>query len=234
MLLSTRSPLVPLSAANGMHAMCTCITTGTRNLQRLCVITGDHKRAIIGLSFNRTGEFIASMGLDNNRSVALYRWKSGASLEKMRIGIDKGHSDEVYQLHYNPVTDHIVAGGKKFLRFFGLKEGALSDPEADARAAAKAGGSHTPLLAENESKIWAKKGTFGAEKGAQDILSLAFDNDGVTYAGSGEGIIYRFSEQVRPRLDTLSLAPLPRGIGRVELPVLLRALYRTPKTVSDT
>jgi microtubule-associated protein-like 6 len=188
-----------------MHAMCTCITTGTRNLQRLCVITGDHKRAIIGLSFNRTGEFIASMGLDNNRSVALYRWKSGASLEKMRIGIDKGHSDEVYQLHYNPVTDHIVAGGKKFLRFFGLKEGALSDPEADARAAAKAGGSHTPLLAENESKIWAKKGTFGAEKGAQDILSLAFDNDGVTYAGSGEGIIYRFSEQVRPRLDTLSL-----------------------------
>ena len=98
----------------------------------------------------------------------------------MRIGVDKGHSDDVWQLHYNPVTDHIVCGGKKYLRFFGLKEGALNDPEADARAAAKAGGSHTPLLAENESKIWAKKGTFGTEKGAQDILSLAFDHEGVT------------------------------------------------------
>jgi microtubule-associated protein-like 6 len=112
----------------------------TRTLQQLCVIHGDHKRAIIGLSFNSTGEYIASMGYDNNRSIAIYKWKKDQSLEKMRIGVDKGHSDDVYQLAYNPVTDHIVAGGKKFLRFFGLKEGALDDPEAAARAAAKAGG----------------------------------------------------------------------------------------------
>ena len=206
---------------------------GTRRLPRLCVITGDHKRAIIGLSFSRSGEFIASMGLDNNRMLGLYRWKAGASLEKMRIGMDKGHSDEVYQLHYNPVTDHVVAGGKKFLRFFGLKEGALSNPEADARAAAKAGGSHTPLLAENESKIWAKKGTFGAERGAQDICALAFDHEGVTYAGSGEGIIYRFAEQAtdlavqaHPLPDHESLRSWKEHTGALRLEPCYKGLCR--------
>jgi hypothetical protein len=175
----------------------------------LRVIHGDHKRAIIGLSFDISGEYIASMGFDNNRSVALYRWKKEQSLEKMRIGVDKGHSDDVYQLAYNPVTHHVVAGGKKFLRFFGLKEGALNDPEKDARAAAKSGGSHTPALSESESKIWAKKGTFGADKGAQDVMSITFDHEGVTYAGSGAGIIYRFSEQAT---DAFVLAhPLPDG-----------------------
>ena len=69
------------------------------------------------------------MGFDNNRSIAIYKWGKDRPLEKMRIGMDKGHSDDVYQLVYNPVTDHAVAGGKKFLRFFGLKEGAMGNAE---------------------------------------------------------------------------------------------------------
>jgi len=170
-----------------------------RHLAQLCIIHGDHKRAIIGLSFNASGEFIASMGYDNNRSIAVYQWKGkDKPLEKMRIGFDKGHSDDVYQLCYNPVTDHAVAGGKKFLRFFGLKEGAMANPEADARAAAKSGqAEHKPALSETESKIWAKKGTFGSKLGAQDVMSVAFDDDGITYAGSGDGVIFRFAEQAQ-------------------------------------
>ena len=41
----------------------------------------------------------------------------------MRIGMDKGHNDDVFRLAFNPVTDHVVAVGKKFIRFFGVKEG---------------------------------------------------------------------------------------------------------------
>jgi hypothetical protein len=137
------------------------------------------------------------MGYDNNRSIAIYKWGKDKPLEKMRIGTDKGHSDDVYQLCYNPVTEHVVAGGKKFLRFFGLKDGAMSNSQEDAKAAAKAGGQHAPALAETESKIWAKKGTFGSSLGAQDIMSVAFDTDGITYAGSGDGAIFRFAEQAQ-------------------------------------
>lgn len=168
---------------------------GSMNLPCLCVINGDHKRAVTGLSFSSNGEFIASIGFDNSRSIAIYKWGKDKTMEKMRIGVDKGHTDDVYALSFNPVTNHIVIGGKKKLGYFGLKEGAMNDVEADARAAAKSGGSHTPALSESESKIWAKKGTFGADRGAQDVLSLAFDNNGFTYAGGGTGHIFRFKEQ---------------------------------------
>ena len=135
------------------------------------------------------------MGNDNNRSIAIYKWGKDKPLAKMRVGTDKGHSDDVYNLAYNPVTDHVVAGGKKFLRFFGVKPGALSSKEDDARAAAKAGNAAPDSLSDHESRIWAKKGTFGSKLGAQDVMSLAFDNDGITYAGSGDGMIFRFAEQ---------------------------------------
>ena len=46
---------------------------GSRHLPQLCVIQGDHRRAIIGLSFSRTGEYVATMGNDNNRSIASTR-----------------------------------------------------------------------------------------------------------------------------------------------------------------
>ena len=149
------------------------------------------------------------MGFDNNRSIAIYKWGKDRPLEKMRIGMDKGHSDDVYQLVYNPVTDHAVAGGKKFLRFFGLKEGAMGNAEEEARAAAKAGGTHQASLSEHESKIWAKKGTFGSKLGAQDVMSIAFDSDGITYAGSGDGFIFRFAEQAQDFM--VKAHPLPDG-----------------------
>ena len=38
------------------------------------------------------------MGYDNNRSIALYKWGKDKPIEKMRVGVDKGHSDDVYQL----------------------------------------------------------------------------------------------------------------------------------------
>jgi len=150
----------------------------TRHLPQLCIIHGDHKRAILGLSFSQSGEYIASIGNDNNRSIGFYKWKKDTPLEQMRVGLDKGHNDEVYHLAYNPVTDHVVAGGKKLLRFFGIKE----DPS------------------ESESKLWQKKGTYGKDKkgvdrGAQDVTALTFDHNGVIYVGSATGFIFRFSEQ---------------------------------------
>ena len=74
-----------------------------------------------------------------------------------------------------------VGGGKKLLRFWGLKEN---------------------VEREDESKIWNKKGTYGKDKagvdrGAQDVTALAFDDNGVTYVGTAIGFIFRFSEQVR-------------------------------------
>ena len=91
----------------------------------------------------------------------------------------------MFALEYNPVTDHVVAVGKKFIRFFGVKEG-VEDPHSDARDA---------KLSSHESKLWAKRGVFGKRALQQDLMCVGFDTDGVTYAGTSNGYIYRFAEQ---------------------------------------
>ena len=169
-------------------------------LAQLCVIQGDHKRAIIGLSFSSTGHYIASMGKDNNRSIALYRWSTNPAKKAadMRIGMDKGHNDDVFCVDFNPVTDHVVAVGKKYIRFFGVKEGVEEAPSESRDA----------KLSAHESKLWAKKGVFGKKGTLQDIMCVAFGNDGITYAGTADGHIYRFAEQ------TMDMAVKAHGEGK--------------------
>lgn len=169
-------------------------------LQKLCLIEGDHRRAIIGVSFSPHGTHIASMGKDNNRCIAIYRWgkdkgldpaAAARDLEQMRVGLEKGHNDEVYALDYNPVTNQVVAVGKKYIRFFGLKEGveAKPSPPRDAKPSA----ARDAVLAEGESTVWAKKGVFGRWP-QEDLMCVAFDELGATYAGGATGYIYRFNE----------------------------------------
>ena len=161
-------------------------------LHRLCQIEGDHRRAIIGLSFSSMGTHIASMGKDNNRSIAIYRWGKDKGLERataerdldhMRVGIDKGHNDEVYALDYNPLTDEVVAVGKKYIRFFGVKEGVEAKRSAERDA----------LISDTESALWSKKGVFGKFP-QEDLMCVAFDEEGLTYAGSASGHIFRFRD----------------------------------------
>ena len=183
-------------------------------LPQLCCIQGDHKRAIIGLSFSSTGAYIAAMGKDNNRSITLYRWSTqpGKKAEDMRIGMDKGHNDEVFCLAFNPVTDHVVGVGKKFIRFFGVKEG-VEEPASESRDA---------KLSSHESKLWAKKGVFGKKGVLQDIMCVAFGADGITYGGTADGHIYRFAEQ------TMDLAVKAHGQGRE--PCKVTAMWCNPRT----
>lgn len=71
----------------------------------LCIIKGDHKRAIVGLSFSANGQYIATMGKDNNRSIAIYKWsKEGLPLDKMRVSLP------LPVFRPRPATHHMFAG----------------------------------------------------------------------------------------------------------------------------
>ena len=113
------------------------------------------------------------------------------------VGFDKGHNDEVYNVAYNPITDHVVAVGKKYLRFFGIKEGVEDSASADRDS----------KLSAHESKMWAKKGVYGKGSLPKDIMCVAFGSDGTTYAGSADGCIFRFAEQ----MNDMSVKAHPHG-----------------------
>lgn len=62
----------------------------------------------------------------------------------------------------------------------------MEEPNGDSRDA---------KLSTHESALWAKKGVFGKKGVLQDIMSVAFGPDGITYVGTADGHIYRFAEQ---------------------------------------
>ena len=51
-------------------------------------------------------------------------------------------------------------------------------------------------------------GVFGKKGVLQDIMSVAFGTDGITYVGTADGHIYRFAEQ------TMDLAVKAHGGGK--------------------
>lgn len=157
----------------------------TETLVALQEISGFHQRAVICLSFSADGRQLATIGKDNSHSIAVYEsptadWAGGKPIGPP-IGTDKGHNADIFEAKFNPVTNHIVACGERYLRFFGLKE----NPSP------------------TESRIWAKKGILktAAKRDAQtDILCLTFGPDGATYAGTLGGDVYVFHEQQLTRL----------------------------------
>jgi hypothetical protein len=157
----------------------------TETLVALKEISGFHQRAVICLSFSQDGLQLGSIGKDNSHSIAIYEsptadWAGPKPVDKP-IGTDKGHNGAIFEAKFNPVTNHIVACGERYLRFFGLKE--------------------NPSV--TESRIWAKKGilkTAAKRDAMTNILCLAFGPDGATYAGTLGGDVYVFHEQALTRL----------------------------------
>ena len=88
---------------------------GSRNkfLPQLCVIHGDHQRAIIGLSFSASGEYIASMGKDNNRSIAIYKWGKDKKLSDMRSARAPRHETRVPRCDARPECRDATLGAMR-------------------------------------------------------------------------------------------------------------------------
>jgi microtubule-associated protein-like 6 len=81
-----------------------------------------HQRGVSQLAFNTQGNLLASLGLDNDNSLAIHNWSSG--IEILRTPIDKGkvlclcffHLDSDVSSKSSEET--VVTGGEKLLKFW--------------------------------------------------------------------------------------------------------------------
>lgn len=84
----------------------------------LSSIKGFHKRGVSQLAFNRSGALIASVGLDNDHSVAVYR------LDGTMIASSKGGQQKVLGIAFK--DEELVTVGVKHVQFWTLRNSTLS------------------------------------------------------------------------------------------------------------
>eukprot|EP00163_Fabomonas_tropica_P029151 TRINITY_DN615_c0_g1_i1.p1 TRINITY_DN615_c0_g1~~TRINITY_DN615_c0_g1_i1.p1 ORF type:complete len:1806 (-),score=610.31 TRINITY_DN615_c0_g1_i1:143-5560(-) len=78
----------------------------------LAVLKGHHTRAVVALAFSEHdgGKLLASVGADDDHTIAVYDWRKG----HLRASA-KGHSDKVLTVAFNPVDGSLVSGGVKHI-----------------------------------------------------------------------------------------------------------------------
>eukprot|EP01006_Ploeotia_vitrea_P014079 TRINITY_DN37392_c0_g1_i1.p1 TRINITY_DN37392_c0_g1~~TRINITY_DN37392_c0_g1_i1.p1 ORF type:complete len:741 (+),score=138.60 TRINITY_DN37392_c0_g1_i1:114-2336(+) len=131
--------------------------------QLLAKLEGYHKRAVVSLAFSACGSKVASVGLDDNHSVAVYDWQAQALVAE-----SKGDTARIINIAFNytrgaDANNEFVTVGSKHIKFWTI-----------------AG-----------TQLKAKKGLLGRKGKRQPFVSLAFTDD-YTLIGTKSGHIYPF------------------------------------------
>ncbi len=91
----------------------TIMVWDSQTLETLSILKGFHQRGVCALSFGLGNEpVVASVGLDDNNSVAIYDWKKGTLLADAR-----GHSDRIFEIEFSPAGG-LVTCGVKHVKFW--------------------------------------------------------------------------------------------------------------------
>ena len=97
-----------------------CVATGQQCLPLICVwdvhtqkplakLGGFHKKAVVSLSFSEDGKYLASVGLDDHHTLAVYDWEAGAKIYHAECGTRR-----VFGIRFLPgsSSDFITVGVK--------------------------------------------------------------------------------------------------------------------------
>ena len=101
------------------HDPSICVWSST-TCELLAELKGFHRRAVVSLSFDGTGRFLSSVGLDDDHSVAVYDWQS-----RRMLANSKGDANRIFNVEYNPHDGRIVTGGVKHVKFWVMEGGYL-------------------------------------------------------------------------------------------------------------
>ncbi|KAK3235754.1 hypothetical protein CYMTET_54067 [Cymbomonas tetramitiformis] len=80
----------------------------------LNVVSGFHQRAVIALSFSPDGKYLASVGLDDDHSLAIYDWTTEELLAHSR-----GDKNPIHHITWSKFNGQLITTGKKHVKFWG-------------------------------------------------------------------------------------------------------------------
>jgi len=132
----------------------------------VCVLPRFHKRAVTQLAFSPDGKQIASVGEDDDHSIALWETAGGDWTDGKRRSKAKGSKNKVLFIHFTGLEDFaLVSGGVKHVKFFAMSAGGTG------------------------KALQPKKGLFGKKGTIQSILCAATVG-GKVITGTASGHLY--------------------------------------------
>ncbi|XP_033122529.1 echinoderm microtubule-associated protein-like 6 [Anneissia japonica] len=130
----------------------------------ISILRGFHTKGVCSLNFSATGKLLISVGIDEDHSIAIWRWQDGS-----KVASSPGHSKRIFLAEFRPDSDtQFVSIGVKHVKFWTL-----------------AGGQ---LICKRGLMNSAGKNTQGVRM--QTMLSIAFGANDQTFTGSMSGDIY--------------------------------------------
>ncbi|XP_046848411.1 echinoderm microtubule-associated protein-like 6 [Xenia sp. Carnegie-2017] len=134
----------------------------TKNCKNVSILKDAHQQGVASLSFNASGNNLASVGLEDYHLICIWDWKRGKLLASVN-----GHSDRVFDLNFNPNNDNqMVSCGVKHIKFWKWQGNSLKP----------------------------QKGIFGKGGEIQTMLCVVFGLNGIAYAGTLAGDIYKWEK----------------------------------------
>ncbi|CAF3456731.1 unnamed protein product [Rotaria socialis] len=95
------------------------------SMQTSSILKGQHYRGICALGFSNNGKRLASVGLDDYRTIVIWNWKKGEKLASQR-----GHNDKIFCLRWNPhADDQFVTVGVKHIKFWTQAGGGMTSKQ---------------------------------------------------------------------------------------------------------
>ena len=88
-------------------------------------IRGFHRRGVVALSFDSTGDRLATCGLDDQNSIAVYDWAT------QRLASSAPSPGRVFAAGFSPVGSRLVTGGVGHLCFWMVAGGAMTPCDAE-------------------------------------------------------------------------------------------------------
>ncbi|XP_072031189.1 echinoderm microtubule-associated protein-like 6 isoform X3 [Amphiura filiformis] len=138
------------------------------------IIRGFHTKGVCSVNFSATGKLLLTVGIDDNHSIAVWRWQDGT-----RIAQGIGHTKRIFLAEFRPDSDSsFVTVGVKHVMFWTI---------AGSQILGKRGLLNTAGQNTQDAKM-------------QTMLSIAFGANDVTFTGSMSGDVYVWKNHTLARV----------------------------------
>ncbi|XP_064621338.1 echinoderm microtubule-associated protein-like 6 [Lineus longissimus] len=143
--------------------------------QTLSIVQGFHTKGVCAVNFSCSGKLLLTVGIDDDNSVAVWRWQEGA-----KVSSAPGNTSRIFHAEFRPDSDsHFVTVGVQHVKFWTVAGSTLVGKKGVIGEVVTASGDPAKM---------------------QTMLCVAFGANNVTFTGAMSGDVYLWKDNTLARV----------------------------------